>query len=511
MTEQETTSCAILARLRGFRVIWLAPVLALLALSGWALASPIGSSPDDDFHLTSVWCANESRTDLCGPGDNAGERSVPRGIVEAGCFVRQLDESAACQSDDAVSLGSDDLVSTERGNFIKAYPPVYYAVMNLFIGPDLYASALAMRLVTVVLFVALGTALFLLLPQPRRVPFVWGWLVSTVPLGLFIIPSNNPSSWSVIGVGLGWLALLGWYETIGRRKIGLGVVFALATIMAAGSRSDAAVYAVIGMLAVFVLAFRHTKKFYVDSILPVAFMVVSAVSVLTSSQTGAAIDGFSNVTASGDPVPAPDTFGLLAFNLLNLPSLWAGSFGTWALGWFDTPVAPIVAFGSIACFVSVAFLGFGSLSRRKVLALAGVGFVLIVVPTYVLTAGGDSVGVEVQPRYILPAVVLFAGLLTVSAGRRVFAFTRGQLVLVLATLSGIQFIALHTVLRRYVTGNDIQGWNIDAGAEWWWSLAVLPMGVLVVASAAYAALLIVLARAVAVRRDDAVVRESVAL
>ena len=46
-----------------FKVIQLVPLLAILALACWALASPVGSSPDDNFHLASIWCAggNESK------------------------------------------------------------------------------------------------------------------------------------------------------------------------------------------------------------------------------------------------------------------------------------------------------------------------------------------------------------------------------------------------------------------------------------------------------------------
>ena len=37
---------------------WLITCLAAFAaLAGWSLASPAGSSPDDDYHLASIWCA----------------------------------------------------------------------------------------------------------------------------------------------------------------------------------------------------------------------------------------------------------------------------------------------------------------------------------------------------------------------------------------------------------------------------------------------------------------------
>ncbi len=112
---------------------------------------------------------------------------------------------------------------TDRGNYLGEYPPVYYAVMRLFAGPDLQVSALVMRLVNAVLFVGLATALAALLPAWRRGTLLWGWLVTLVPLGMFIIPSNNPSGWAVTGVGTAFLALLGWFEirwpaTVGARR-----------------------------------------------------------------------------------------------------------------------------------------------------------------------------------------------------------------------------------------------------------------------------------------------------
>jgi len=60
-----------------FRLLYIAPALALIALMAWALASPMGSSPDDDFHLTSIWCANASKTYDCAPGKTAATRVVP--------------------------------------------------------------------------------------------------------------------------------------------------------------------------------------------------------------------------------------------------------------------------------------------------------------------------------------------------------------------------------------------------------------------------------------------------
>src|SRR5690606_36541409 len=133
---------------------------------------------------------------------------------------RETTESAECQYD--VLAGDAPMVETKRGNFVGAYPPLYYAVMSVFASADVLTSILVMRFVNVLLFLGLTTALYLLLPARRRPTLLWGWLISIVPLGAFLIASNNPSSWAVIGIGSLFLALLGAVESTGRHRLGLG-------------------------------------------------------------------------------------------------------------------------------------------------------------------------------------------------------------------------------------------------------------------------------------------------
>jgi hypothetical protein len=187
-------------------------------------------------------------------------------------------------------------------------------------------------------------------------------------------------------------------------------------------------------------------------------------------------------------------FGLLAYNLLNVPSLWIGAFGGWALGWLDTPIPAAVTFFGIAVFVGVGFAGLAVLTRRKALVIVSVGLVLWILPTYVLTQGGDKVGEQVQPRYILPLIVLMGGLLVLQAGHRRFSLGRVQSIAVVIALSAANLVALHMNMRRYITGNDVPGWNLNAGAEWFWSGAPAPMVVWGIGALSFAGLLLVLAR-----------------
>jgi hypothetical protein len=106
------------------------------------------------------------------------------------------------------------------------------------------------------------------------------------------------------------------------------------------------------------------------------------------------------------------------------------------------------------------------------------------------------VGEAVQPRYILPLIVLLGGILLVTKGSQRITFSRSQLVLVVGTLSVVQFVALHMNIRRYVTGTDAAGFNLNAQLEWWWNIPFSPMLVWIGGSIAYALLVAIVVREV---------------
>ncbi len=176
------------------------------------------------------------------------------------------------------------------------------------------------------------------------------------------------------------------------------------------------------------------------ALLPLGGLVVIGLLFFTSTQAGVGVHGFAGgnapvavpVCAGDQAAEAAGGLALAAYNLLMLPYLWTGVWGTWALGWFDTPLPAIVPWAAVAAFVVVGFAGLGLLTKRKAIALAGVLAVLVVLPVYVLTAGGDSVGSQLQPRYLLPLIVLLCLLLvTAPPGSRTVRFTRLQTVAIL--------------------------------------------------------------------------------
>jgi hypothetical protein len=270
--------------------------------------------------------------------------------------------------------------------------------------------------------------------------------------------------------------------------------------MAAGSRGDSAIYVGFAIALVLGIRFARTRSYLMTAILPVAMGLVALVFFLTARQVDSGLGGFSGGGSSlygpsegGDAEQRLSGFALLAYNLLNIPFLWSGVFGTWGLGWLDTSMPWVVPLAAIAVFVAVGFTGLGRKDLRTAVAVLLTFVVLWALPLYVLQAGGDIVGEQVQPRYLFPLIALLAAVILVVPAAKPIAFGRIQAYLLAAALSGVYLIALHMNIRRYVTGVDDAGLNLDSGAEWWWAgFPVGPTAVWIIGAVAYGALVFVL-------------------
>lgn len=459
---------------------WVGILLStFIALSAWAFASPVGSSPDDDFHLASIYCANSS-SELCAPSPTVNSRMVSSELLRSNCFAMQEDVSAACQADNKV-FDKTEMVDTTRGNFVCQYPGLFYSTLSIFAGDDVQSSVLLMRLFNSALFVLLLSVLLIASPPASRKKIGLLWLVTMVPLGLFIVPSTNPSSWAVVGVGTAFLALFALYHAEGWRKILLGTTYAAGVTLAAGARADAAVLIVIATLTA--LALQHPIRRLLSwwSVLPLAGVIFSAIAYLNANQTNVLSTGISTNGAA----PTHGAVEIFFGNILNIPSLWLGVFGSWGLGWLDTQMPAIVWCGASAVFVALMFISLKKASTREYWVAGIIFAALSAIPIYVLQKSLVPVGAEVQPRYILPLLILLAAVVLVAFTGDGIKLSRVQAVVASTLLVIAQSIALYINLRRYVSGGH-GGPILDLSPEWWWTLPFGPMWVWAIGSLAFA-------------------------
>ncbi|MCI0158205.1 DUF2142 domain-containing protein [Leifsonia shinshuensis] len=482
---------------RSFPTIILIPILIFLALGAWAVSSPIGSSPDDDFHLASTWCGLGDRPGLCEavPG-HADERSVPYAAAETLCNRTTAAQDARC-SPAEVAKPHPALVATDRWNHGGQYPRVFYAIQSIFASPDVAVSVIVMRLFNAALFAGVGTLLYFLLPTRRRGTLLWMWSVTVVPLGMFLIASNNPSSWAVIAGGSVWLALVGFFETTGKRMWGLGAVALGTAVMGAGARADAAVYVGVAVAAVAVFEARRTREYALKCILLAGLLVLALLLYRSAGQSGSSGGLVGSHEGSG-----LSAVGLLWNNLLDLPGLWSGSLGTWGLGWLDTPMPGVVPMFAIGVFGAALFAGAVAFSVRKLLAMIVSGFALAAIPSYVLFAGDAIVGKEVQPRYVLPLLIMFAGFALLDTNGRGLRFTRFQVVATAVALAAANAAALHVNIRRYISGLSVEDPNLNHFVGQWWLGPVSPMVVWVVGTLAFAGAVAIALWSTRVEREE---------
>jgi hypothetical protein len=457
-------------------------LFAFLSLASWGISSPMGSSPDDNFHLASVWCGNGVREGICEETNDLQVLSIPKLVYESpGCLAYKAENSASCQSLDLAASGYARSDVFDFNNSDHLYPPAFYATASLFVTQDPVASIWSVRLANAAIAVLLYTLLFLMLPKSMRHLPIWTLTLTTVPLGMFIIPSNNPSSWAITGAGLLLFSVIGYYQTTGKQRLGLAALAITGSVMMAGARADAAIYAGIALVAGMIISAKKSDLRIVKLWLPFTITVIAISFFLTANQVELASGGLD-----GAADPTLTTATLIFRNLVMMPLLWVGIFGTWGLGWLDTPMPETTWIASTGAFVVLAVLGINRLAKRTwiagILVLAALWFI----PTYILVKSHATVGVLVQPRYMLPLIVALTGIaLYRVAGIKAGVAPKILGLLALFGLSIANALALHRNLKRYVTGIDISGWNLDARAEWWWNIPVSPMGLWAIGSLAF--------------------------
>jgi len=438
----------------------------------WSLASPVGASPDDDFHLATIWCDTGDRT-FCRHTGVELERGIERVLVAPElappCYGLRPDVSAGCLAETAKRTG---LVPGRANDGL--YPGGFHLFMSLFATANVDRSVIVMRMVSWLIALALLVGAVLLAAPDLRRAFSLGALTTFVPMGVYLFASNNPSGLTVAGVAAYWCAAhvyLAGPRSSRRRVWAAAGLMIVSSVVSLGSRSDAGVFLGVASLAAWISTGGYRPGHRRRSVLLLGVCAVGAIVTLTGTQS-------QRVAAGGVRVEKPPLTVALFDNALELPRLVLGSLGTSALGPFDTPMPGAVSTLMLLAFGGAILVGLGAASTEKWVASGLVAGAVAFIPLTVLVSGRYLVGDPhyVQPRYLLPLLPVLVGTaLLAPRGHPGVRLGRGQLGLLVAAVALAQAAALHTNIRRFVTGLDERGPDLGQSVEWWWGTGPGPL------------------------------------
>ena len=175
-------------------------LLLFLSLAAWAMSSAVGSTPDEDFVLTSIWCGTSESvgaTPYCQPDPNRpGFMIVPGLVADPEVCLLELTAgnfaSAACQE----GL-RDEVFSTDR--YSKgSYPKTYSDVMRNLVSADVEKSVIQMRLFNSLLAAVTIVLAFSINLRPLNDSHLT-WMIVITPMAAYFIGSVHNSSWTLIG------------------------------------------------------------------------------------------------------------------------------------------------------------------------------------------------------------------------------------------------------------------------------------------------------------------------
>lgn len=474
-------------RLKDFKFQNFAPIktkilivfFALVVGLGWAISSPIGSSPDEDAHIGSIWCANGISEFQCSTSESAtisnGYGSIPFRLNICYKFEQSL----------AANCGDHTGFENVRLN-LDNYPVLYYRTMHLFIDPNPVNSIIHMRIFNFLLASLLLYFSISLAPISSQKNL---WLVSILgylPLGIFTVASINPSSWAIAGLPSFTIFALNILTTTNPKFL-IKNIFGcfIAAILAIGSRPDSKIYLL--MILFLILSYRFVKQEKKRQLLlyllgvPVAFLLIR-------NQLINAVDTFPDADRVAD-------FSLFAYNLPRVSELWSGIYGVnWGLGWLDTPI-PFGVSGVIFALNAHLFienLKFATEIAKKIF-LFGVAIVFGLI-LFTLQINNLVVGEQLQPRYFLPFLISLS-IIYIYKSEFILGGNVQQSRTYFVGLSFAHSYIYYVNLKRYITGLDNRQLTLDSKIEWWknadWQLAhfLPPNYVFVLVSIAFSLLI----------------------
>ncbi len=476
-------------------------VAAVIAASlAWVVASPVGASPDEDFHVGAMWCPPPVDETGCQISTRDGKKAVmvPQSLTREyiTCYAFKKDNSAQC----ALNASDEELAPTLRwddGN----YPWGYYQFAHLFVQRSTSHAVLTLRAVNTLLAIGLIGAIIALADSGLKRAISVAVAVAWLPMGFYFVTSMNPSSWALTGTFAFAAGLLAATRSAGHRRAGLIACAVAGAVLACTSRGDSAFFLFVVTVAL-AFAVPLSKRIIPEAVLACA---ASVVGIWVMARTNVA----ASHLASGNELEGYSPTHILWLNVSSLPSYLLGFAGHGTgPGWNDVSYRGTISYGAAVIVLALLCWSLRSLTWRKAFSAFTVFGAITGVPVVIGLRGHFNNVFAYQPRYMLPLFAVFLLMLLAPsparaddegqpAGSEAFRFPTSiagrvgtGLVATLWALTNAR--ALYLVIERYAFGRTPHGFPIDlatrnlsAGYEWWWPTALIgPMALWILGAVA---------------------------
>ena len=461
-------------------------VLLFLTFAAWSMGSAVGSTPDEGYVLTSIWCGETGATPDCRKDpDRYWGMILPIMATEPQLCYVQLgqDDSAACQE----AIYNQE-ISTDQLNR-GLYPETYMNIARKFVSSDIEGSVVRIRLFNS--FIACVMILFALSINRRRdSDLLITWLAVIAPVTTYFISSVNTSSWTLIGTTCFMFALIAAVRNRKNKKLLIAsVLLTIFSIWFTNSSRYEGKYVLLLLGAAVIYSefaprnLQLNKKTALISatILPILFFIYNYFADVYGR-----VNVFSDSRFEITEGVKTTANNLLLQNFLNLPRFVMGFFGGWGLGWFELEMTHTVWLFALQAFLLTTVFALYKSDNVRRSIFGGLFAVMCVAILYANQQTFTKVGNVIQPRYFLP---FFLGIVIIAAANKTARYPNSLVIAVaiLATISNS--IALRDTIRRYTTGQDVFiSKSLNNPREWWWQFGPAPETVWLIGSLAFALL-----------------------
>ncbi|MFB2584764.1 DUF2142 domain-containing protein [Herbiconiux liukaitaii] len=482
---------------RHFLLPWL--LLALLG-SLWAVATPIGGSPDEPAHV--VKAASVVRGELL-PSEmiaTGGVLHVPAAYAAEyaqGCFAFFAEIPASC----APGFTGDPSEIVETYSSASLYNPVYYVLVGWpsLVLPDTI-GIYAMRIMSAVLTSLFLAAAFWVVAAWRlpRVPSL-GILIGTTPIVLYLMGTVNPNALEFTGGLALFAAMLGIVLDPQPRLLGSRLALVVvASALVSNTRGISPLWvALLLALPLLLLTGRELgallkKPGVIISILLIGITAAfSAWWTLSSNSLGTGPSTGPEIVQTNPGVgltPLEGFIGELGNTYLRLRQMVG------ILGWLDTPLSPPLYYIAYALFGLLVLGVIVFVRGRKLVFLAVLALAFFFLPAFIQSFYVTKGGYIWQGRYTLVLMMaLLLGMAACIAASDRFVRWQQRLdehgvarrgargtVTVLAWLAGIAWAfivswAFLTTMRRMTVGYSVDWLQMFEPGAWEPPLGALPL------------------------------------